>query len=331
MVTRISKKYLAILGISVAVSVFVLSYNFGEAQNEPIKISVGTWPGYGDIFLAQEKGIFEKNNVHVEIVFFESFDESIDAYNSGQTDGGYTTWPEAITSSLRGINSKVVYVVDLSTTGDSIVGVGNSLSDIKGGTIGILDVDGFSHIFALKALEFAGLTQDDVRFKIVQAENVLAEIQSGQIMAGHTWEPYKSEAIENGYHILATDEQARIINDVLVFNSEIIQERPDDIKAIVKSLAEAREYRIAHLDESIPIMARGEGMSDDEMRSGLEGLESFGLDDNYNLLSSFDPQSLRSSGKFISEFYINIGQLPRLPNFDDLIDPTFVKEAMNEQ
>lgn len=330
---KLSNKNLKISGLVALAAILIIAYlslNADKTQNEPIKISVGTWPGYGDIFIAQEKGIFEKNNVKVEIVFFKSFGDAVDAYNNGQTDGGYTTWPEAITSSFSGVNSKVVYVVDLSTTGDSIVGVGNSLSDAKGGIIGIGDVDGFSHIFALKALELANLSEKDVGFKVVLPENVLSELESGQIVAGHTWEPYKSEAIKNGYHTLATDAEARIINDVLVFNSEITKQRPDDIKNIIKSLAEARQYRLANLDESISIMARGEGMADDEMRSGLEGLESFDLQDNYKLLTGTDPQDLRGTGKFISEFYVNIGQLNQLPNFDDLVEPDMVGQLVGE-
>jgi len=34
----------------------------------PIKISVSTWLGWSHIFLAQEKGFFEKNNVDVELI-----------------------------------------------------------------------------------------------------------------------------------------------------------------------------------------------------------------------------------------------------------------------
>lgn len=317
--------------ISIITSLIILQIiNQDTSQNVPIKISVGTWAGYGDIFIAQEKGFFEKNNVKVKIVFSPSYPESVEVYNNGQTDGVYQTWPEAITSSIYGIDSKVVYVVDLSTTGDSIVGSGNSLSDLKGKTVGMVDIDGFSHIFVLKVLENANLSENDVRFKIVPPEKVPDELKSGQIAAGHTWEPYKSEAIQSGYTVLATDSQARVINDVLVFNSEIIKKRPNDVKAIIKSLSEARDYRLSNLNESISIMARGENMTNEEMKSGLAGLDTFSLEDNYKLMTSSDYPSLHSSGKFVSKFYINIGQLYKMPDLDELLDPEFVQEIMKE-
>lgn len=333
-----SKINLKIIGVIVLAAIVVITIALLQNpilkndKSEPIVITVHAWPGYADIFIAQEKGFFEKNNVKVKIMFTPGIFESHELYLNGDADAIFQPYSDSILDNSLGAHSKVVYVMDISTTGDVIVGLGNSLSDLKGKTVGIVDIDGFSHIFVLSALKNSNLTEHDVKFKIVPGEHVLDELQSGQIAAGHTWEPTRSQAIESGYHILTTAAQTPgSIIDVLVFNSEMIQKRPDDVKAILKSISEATEYRMSHLDESIPIMARGENMTNDEMKSGLDGLHMMNLQDNYHIFTSSDSESLYGLGESISEFYINIGQLSELQDFNEILDPEFVEQMAKEK
>ena len=61
-----------------------------------------------------------------------------------------------------------------------------------------------------------------------------------------------------------------LITDVLVFTPTLIKERPDEIRAIVKSLFEAQDYLKNNRDEAVTIMAGKMGMSRKEMTVGLE-------------------------------------------------------------
>ena len=199
------------------------------------------------------------------------------------------------------------------------------MSEIKGKTISAEDDDGYSKIFVLKVLEKSGFSEDDVKFEIIPAQDVLSALEKGKIDAGHTWEPTKSEAIKKGYNVLFSGGQIPgTITSTLVFNSKIIEERPDEIMAIVKSMIEAQEYRDTNWDEAMIIMADAEGLSAGDIESGFEGLNALDLVENqYAFTKSDSVESLYSSGNFIIEFYKKKGMVMISP-IDEIIEPRFI-------
>jgi NitT/TauT family transport system substrate-binding protein len=75
----------------------------------------------------------------------------------------------------------------------------------------------------LKALEKVGLGEGDVEFATVPVQNVTQELEEGRIDAGHIYQPYSTEALKKGYHILfAAGSIPGTITDVLVFRSDVI-------------------------------------------------------------------------------------------------------------
>ena len=39
-----------------------------EEPNQPLRISINAWPGYAYVYIAQEKGYFQANQVNVELI-----------------------------------------------------------------------------------------------------------------------------------------------------------------------------------------------------------------------------------------------------------------------
>lgn len=302
--------------------------NSNDSKIETIKIGINVWPGYSHAFIAQEMGFFEKNNVDVELILDKEYSETQNLYLNGKVDGVFEVFSDSIFHNFEGVDTKIVYVADYSTSGDVIVGIGNSLSELKGKKIGVEGFNSFSHIFVLKALENAGLTEKDVEFVSVPAHNVLLYLEDGKIHAGHTWEPTKSNAIKKNYKVLAeAGEIPGIITDVLAFNKKIIQERPEDIKSIVKSILEARDFIQTNRDEAISIMAEQTGMSFEEMEKGVMGVYHPNLEENVNtMVNSEDSTSLLTTGRFIANFYWERGQINKIPDFDEMIEPTFIMQ-----
>jgi NitT/TauT family transport system substrate-binding protein len=324
---------LGVIGITIISGILGVYFTSLETDNitnsNPIKISVNAWPGYSHVFIAQEKGFFETNGVNVELMLRADYSESQELYLNGEADGVFEVLTDTIIHNSNGIETKVVYVSDYSTTGDVIVGSVDHLSDLKGKTIGIEGINGFSHIFVLKALEEkANLQESDVFFKVVSAQDVLTFLDDGTISAGHTWEPTKSQSLRNGYTLLASAEDVSgIITDVLAFDAQIIEERPEDIAAIVKSIIQARDFLEQNRDEGITIMAEHEGISYDEMSDGLDGVYLLNLEDNrFSMKNSQDNKSLHHTGSFISKFYLDRGQMDVMPDLDDIIDDQFLYE-----
>ena len=97
-------------------------------------------------------------------------------------------------------------------------------------------------MFVLKALELSGLKEGDVEFVNVPAQNVTRALEHGDIESGHSYQPYTTEALKKGYKTLFTAGTVPgLITDVLVFRSSIVEQRPKDIEAIIKSIVEAQQ------------------------------------------------------------------------------------------
>ena len=299
-------------------------------EKTPIKIAINSWAGHAHAYIAKEKGYFEKNGARVELVFDKNYTPCRQRYIDGKVDGIFGVYSDAILLSSEGISSRVVYVGDYCVSADVIVGKPEfkDLSGLKGKKVGIESVNTFSHLFVLAALEKSGVKEHEVRFEVVPAMDVPMAMEKGIIDAGHTWEPAKTAAIKKGYKVLAEAQYVPgLITDVLIFNARVIKERPGEIKAIVKSLLEARDFLYAHKEEAIRIMAKNEDMSKAEMQEGLSGVHHPDLKENLRAMQKSDETySLFGSGKIIADFYLKRGQLLRLPNLDKIIEPRFVEE-----
>jgi len=318
---------IGIVFIGGTLSYFITTNFSEEPPKTPIKIALNVWSGYAYAFIAQEKGIFEKNGVDVELILSRDYTSANQQFNTGEVDGVFEVLTDTLFRTTEGLSSKVVHIVDYSETGDVIIGSVNTIEELRGQTIGIEGINTFSHIFVLRAIESFGMTEGDVFFKIVFASDVVKKLDDEVIQAGHTWEPGKSEALEKGYKVLANaGDFPYLITDVLVFNLNIIEERPDDIQKIVQSMFEALEFLEANPDEAIRIMAELTGMSEDAMSEGLEAILMTNLDENIKVMTPSNDPTLKNIIAEIAKFYMDRGQISYEPTFNDIIEPMFVKE-----
>jgi len=305
-----------------------------NAASEPIKLGVKVWAPDFFSYLAQEKGFFEKNKVNVELTLVQDYQQILYNYSKGDFDGMIPVYSDLIYQNSQGIDSRVVYAVDLSNTGDVIIGnLNNSitnatLADVKGKIISVEGINSFSHLFVLKALEKVGLGEGDVGIAPVAAQNVTQELEKGTIVAGHIYRPYTTEALKKGYKILfAAGTIPGVITDVLAFRSDIVEQRPQEIQGIIKSIIEAQTYYENNKEESLKIMSNKSGIGEQEIKNGLDSVTLPSLKENvFDLMDSKSnkPTSLYTSGKYITEFFLNRGQMDGYPDFSQIVDSDFV-------
>jgi len=323
-------KKIATLSVIVVVIIgfgIFFSQSFETNSVEPLKIGISTWPGYSLAFLAQEKGFFESNGVSVELVHTPEYTDAQTLFLNNEVDGVFQVFTDSVFYTSTGIDSKVVYVVNYSTESDVVVGFGD-VKGLEGKTIGIESLNGFSHLFVLKALEKNGLSENDVNFKIVPAHQILDSLISGEIDAGHTWDPTKESALENGYEVICTaGDLPGIITDVLSFNSKIIDDRSTEIQSVIASMADAKNYYENNPEESLEIMSKYLGVDENDLAKGYDGIHLLSYDENLqSMLGNDETRSLRGTGEFIANYYLERGQLSKMPDFDSIIDSNIIQE-----
>ncbi len=306
---------------------FVLfKYTNAPVPQTPLKIGINVWPGYAHAFIAQEKGFFQKQGVTVELVLKSEITDVTQLYNKGELDGLFNVFTDIIMLDAIGLPTRVVYVADYSDTGDVIIGRSefDSLRDLNGKTLSFEGIGTFSQMFVLSLLEKAGIQEGEFQAANLPAHKVLEALNTGKIDAGHTWEPTTSQALEKGYKILGkAGDIPGLITDVLAFHANVIKERPDDVRRVVKAVLEARDFLYAHPDEALTIMAQAEGMSKAEMEMGVKGVYHPDLSEN---IAAMQPGgTLFKSGQKTAEFYMKNGQLFRIPDFETIIDAQFIQ------
>jgi NitT/TauT family transport system substrate-binding protein len=304
-----------------------------NAAGEPIKMGVKVWAPDFFLYLAQEKGFFHKNDVNVELTLVQDYQQILSEYFEGQFDGMIPVYSDAIYQNSQGLNSKVVYAMDFSNTGDVIIGTKNSgnnftFADLNGKKIGVEGINTFSHLFVLKALQEIGLKEGDVEIVSIPAQNVTLEMDKGTIVAGHIYQPYLTEALNKGYKVIfAAGNIPGIITDVISFRSNIIDERPKDVQAVIKSIIEAQRYYLNNKEDALKIMSMKSGIGEQEISDGLASVTLPSLEENFNIsinIKSNDSSSLYVSGKYISEFFLERGQISDYPDFNEILAPQFV-------
>lgn len=329
-----------IIAILIAVGLVIIGagvwWQFGAQKKtvsglnkEPLTIALNVWPGYSYVFIAQEKGFFEKNGVRVNLILKTDYNEAQKLYENGGADGIFEVFTDTVAHNIKGLPTKAVYVTDYSNEGDVIIGKNslNSLSDLKGKRVGVDGFNSFSHLFVATALDLAGVRSSQVTFVDIPALSALGALEEGRIDAGHTWEPTKSQALDAGYKQLAkAGDMPGLITDVLAFKLSIIEERQEDILAIIKSVLEARDFITDNRAEAIAIMAKAESMGETEMDLGISGIHLLDWRDNYTAFT-YAPgfESLYGTTRRIGNFMKTQGLIKTDLDSTKFIDPQFIR------
>lgn len=333
------------LKIATALTIFMIALLVGgcsekkATEKRPIRIGIDTFPGWGHAFIAEEKGFFKDNGVDVELVFNEDYRVVKEQFTYNELDGAFMVYADAVYYNAHGFLLNVVYISDNSITGDAIVarpGL-SDLKDLRGKIIGVEGINTFSHVFVLTALERAGLDETDFFIENVDAQDVVDAIDKGRIDAGHTYGPGKTEAKEKGFSFLVyAGDVGEIITDTLAFHERIVKERPEEIKAILRSLFKAKRFQETNREEALGIIAKAINDTPGSVTVGIDAVRYFDEEENVYAMNGETKEdeaifSLKRQYEFLCEFYTKRGQMLPEQDYDQIVEPRFVNELLRER
>lgn len=313
------------LAIFFLLGVTACSFSEPKAVRLPLRIEWTPWPGDWILLVAQDQGFFEKHGVQVEPVLYEVFDAAIPDLASEKIDGGLFVIGDLIPL-IQNDNLRAVLIVDVSDGADQVVASPDiqSVSDLRGKRIGV-SLGTFGELFVRRMLESANISMTEVTLIDVNAEAVPESIPS-IVDAGHTWEPHTSQALENGQHVIfSSAETPGLIPDLLVLRTEILRQRPEDVRAFIAAWLEAAEFARAHPNEAIASIAKLSGMAPEEI--SFEGDKIYTLEDNRAAFSKNpgnDTTSIYYTTRLYIDFLVNNGSLISRPDVNQILDPSFL-------
>lgn len=307
----------------------------GSSESGLTKVSLGMvpWPAFELFYLAEEEGIFEKNGLDVDIQEFSSTTDNSSAFVGGQLDFCTYASSESISPFAEGADFKVVLLADKSNGCEGLVTTSDikTVKDLKGKTVATqyYSVD---HLLLLTLLQENGMTADDIDLVDMTIENAGNTFIAGQCDAACIWDPYFSQAKNNGANVLySTKDNPDIISDVLAASGDMIKNNPDVVEAMVKSYYEAADYWRDNQDEANEFMASKLGVSKDEFVSQMEGLiipdakmtvEAFTPADDY----SYWAYTQNTVEKFMNE----MGVINTEIDCGEMIDSSFAEKIAEE-
>lgn len=292
--------------------------------NPPLRIAVNLWPGLYPAAIAQEQGFFAKHNVQVEIHYYETYPDTYSDLLLGKVDG-----LSAIVGDTLLINNqkklKFVFPVDASDGADVII-VGDdvqSAADLKGKRIGA-GFGTYGELYVRIFLQQNGLSPADVSLVNSPAENAATAYQS-EVDAIHTYEPFASEALAKGGHVLSTSSDTpNLMLGAMTFPAALVESRPQDIQGFADAWFEAVDWMYANPDQVPAIVAKAFGVPAEYVWFGGDKVFT-----RAEAAALMQPGNDYSSAYFVTQQYIDFlvttGSLASKPDVNILIDPSFLK------
>jgi len=186
-----------------------------------------------------EQGIVEKwadkYDISIDVAQINDYIESINQYTAGQFDGCTMTNMDALTiPAAGGVDSTALIVGDFSNGNDGVVLKGEeSLEAISSQRVNLVELS-VSHYLLARALDSVGMSERDVQVVNTSDADLVGVYASDDVTSVVTWNPLLSEieAMPNSTKVFDSSSIPGEIIDLLVVNTQTLEENPDFGKAL---------------------------------------------------------------------------------------------------
>jgi NitT/TauT family transport system substrate-binding protein len=297
---------------------------------EPITLGYSNWAGWWPWAIAAEKGLFEQNNVNVELRWFDSYIASMEALAAGQLDANCQTLNDTISFAADAVNGSVAVLVNDNSAGnDKIIVTAeiNTIDDLIGKRVAVEEgvVDDF---LLTLALEEAGYSREDVEIVGMDTGDAAAAFVNGDVDAVGAFPPFWLIALERegSKELISSKDFPGAIPDLLVVTQTLIDDQPEVVQALVNTWFDIRAFMAENPEEADQIMAERAGVDVSEMERLKEGTEFFTIEQNLEAFSEGDSMThMPYAAEKMAEFMVKVGFIPEAPPLEPLLDDQFVQ------
>lgn len=225
------------------------------AQEKLTEIKID-WATYNPVSVVlKNQGLlekeFEKDGVKVQWVQSLGSNKALEYLNASSLDFGSTAGAAALVGKINGNPIKSIYVYSrpewatLVTRPDTGI---KAVADLKGKRVAATRGTD-PHIFLIRALQEAGLTEKDITLVLLQHGDGKAALIRGDVDAWAGLDPITASAeIEDGAVLFHRNKEANTWG-VLNVREEFAKAHPDAIKRVLAAYEQARAWSLANPDE----------------------------------------------------------------------------------
>lgn len=221
------------------------------AADKPSEIRID-WATYNPVsMLLKDKGLLEKefakDGIGIRWVQTLGSNKALEFLNAGSIDFGSTAGAAALVGKINGNPIKAIYAYSrpewtaLVTSKDAPV---NKVADLKGKRVAVTRGTD-PHIFLVRALQEAGLTEKDIRPVLLQHPDGKTALIRGDVDAWAGLDPMMAQAeIEDGARLFYRKPEANTWG-ILNVREEFLKEHPDLVKRVLAVYEEGRKAALA--------------------------------------------------------------------------------------
>ncbi|TBU92561.1 ABC transporter substrate-binding protein [Phytopseudomonas dryadis] len=301
------------------------------AQAGSLSIGHTTWVGYGTLYLARDLGYFKEHGLDVEFSVIEEASMYMAAQASGKLSGSASTIDEILKYRSKDFCFKAVAALDESHGGDGIVvseGI-TAIEDLKGKSVAVNE-GSVSQFWLAYLLKQAGMSLDDIEVQNMTADDAASAFIAGRVPAAVTWEPNLTTVRQKGAGQVLVDSSATpgVIVDVVALSCEVIDQQPEDVKALVAGLYKAVEYTRTNPEQAYAIMAKGVGgylSKPEDLAEAAKGVKFYDQAMSEKLLGTpGKPGDIAAIIGLANETWSSLQGKPYAVSYEDLVDTSFV-------
>ncbi len=297
---------------------------------EVLTIGYSNEPGYWPWAVAEAEGLFAANGLNVDLRWFESYSDSMEALATGELDGNSQTLNDTIAFAAQAAAGEVGVLVNNCSSGDDKIiateGI-DRIRDLQGKQV-LVEEGTVTDFLLTLALEDAGMSRADVEIVSTEIRTAVTDFATGTADAIGTYSPYWMQALERpgSQEIISSAAYPGAIPDLLVMTQNAVEQRPGDIQAMVKTWMDTLAFIEEHPRRADVIMARRAGLELAELHQLTVGLKLSNLQDNLQAFRKGQGMSyMPYAARVMADFMTDVGLIEKVPDLPLLLDSRFVE------
>jgi len=281
-------------GLATAAVLAAGSFTPAQAADE-IRCIFPFWFGFAPVFVAEEMGYFESEDLKVRTAFDNDRANVLPALANGSTDCTMRTIGESMSRPRNpDTTGTVIGTIDISVGADGVVAGPEikSVEDLIGKTFaGEINHPGTTLV--QHALSQKGKDISDVNIQLIATDDSAAVFEDPNIAAVATWEPMMGTIVRTtsreGAHLLLTSaDYEGLITDVIIVRTEDYKENPEKYQAFLRGIYKAIDLYQTDPDKFIELSAPAFDVPAAEMKEALEGVKYTTYEESVAYMPSAD-------------------------------------------
>lgn len=318
--------------VRLALSLFAALVAVGTAKAADVSEIRVDWATYNPVSLIlKDEGIlekeFEKDGIKITWVQSAGSNKALEFLNAGSLDFGSTAGAAALIGRINGNPIKSIYVYSrpewtaLVTRKDTGIA---KVEDLKGKSIAVTRGTD-PHIFLVRALADAGLTEKDVSLVLLQHADGRLALKRGDVDAWAGLDPIMASAeIEDG-DVLFYRKPENNSWGVLNVREEFAAAHPDIVKRVLASYEKARTEALKDPAKLKAALVAATKLPDTVIERQLERTNL-----GYSVIGDAQRETIEAAGLALQKADVIKADVDVAKAVSTLIDPSFASAALGQ-